>query len=403
MNDFKEGKTVVSQPQPLERVRFEKGDGDGYSERWLQELVSRNPMVLPIKQIEPALTPAFPICMELPLDSGFADVLYATPDGDLIVAETKLFRNPEARRKVIGQVIDYAKDLSRLSYEKLDEAILRAEAPDGTKQHPKCSLYQTVASYPREEELIEEQFIDSVSRNLKRGRFLLLVIGDGIQEGTENLTTFLQQHAGMHFMLGLIELAIFKLPADNTGYLVQPRILAKTKNIERGIVAVENGNVTVKPPVQQKIGSITEEKFYEELGGKFPAIPTRLKAFVGQLESNFRIETDFGKNSMILRWRPDEELVWNFATIRTSGKVWTDVLSVQANTAGLGGLAHKYFEQLVALVPGAYVKEVSNASYVAKGGTYITIDQLLKKENGWMTAIQEFTTAVSDALKRQQP
>ena len=70
----------------LKRIRFEKGRDDHFNERWLQKLVSRYPNVLPIEQIEPALTPAVPICMELPVASGFVDNLYATPDGDLIVA-----------------------------------------------------------------------------------------------------------------------------------------------------------------------------------------------------------------------------------------------------------------------------------------------------------------------------
>src|SRR5271157_1693314 len=110
------GNFTETAAQGLKRIRFEKGGQDGFRERWLQKLVSRYPNVLPIEQIEPALTPAISICMELPLSSGFVDNLYATPDGDLIVGETKLFRNPEARREVVGQVIDYAKDLSALSY-----------------------------------------------------------------------------------------------------------------------------------------------------------------------------------------------------------------------------------------------------------------------------------------------
>jgi len=39
--------------------------------------------------------------------------------------------------------------------------------------------------------------------------------------------------------------------------------------------------------------------------------------------------------------------------------------------------------------------------YVAKGGTYITIDALLAHEDGWLAAIQEFMAAVTDALKDQ--
>jgi hypothetical protein len=394
----------------LKRIRFEKGNTDGYKERWLQKLVSRYPNVLPIEQIEPALTPAIPICMELPLASGFVDNLYATPDGDLIVGETKLFRNPEARREVIGQIIDYAKDLSALSYERLEEAILRAEAPDGSGGHPKVGLYEAVASVVGREEINEERFIDAVSRNLERGRFLLLVIGDGIQVGTENIAAFLQQHAGMHFTLGLVELAIFELPTEMGGYLVQPRILARTKNIDRGIVTIENGRITAMPPPDQNIGSknvtkrttISEEKFYEELAENFPTVVPHLKAFTARLEA-VGIATEFGKTSMILRWHPDETRAWNLGTIATSGKVWTDVLNGQADAVGLLNLSHAYLKRLASLVPGALVKELPKPTtwYVAKGGTCITIDELLAHEDGWLDAIQEVTGAAAEALKYQ--
>jgi len=395
----------------LKRIRFEKGSDDGYKERWLQKLVSRYPNVLPIEQIEPAITDAVSICMERPLASGFVDNLYATPDGDLIVGETKLFRNPEARREVVGQIIDYAKDLSALSYEKLEEAISRAETPDGIGGHPKVGLYEAVASDVGREELNEERFIDAVSRNLERGRFLLLVIGDGIQLGTEHIAAFLQQHAGMHFTLGLVELAIFELPTEVGGYLVQPRILARTKNIDRGIVTIENGRITAKPPLDQTMGSkdvaktttISEEKFYEDLATNLPTVVPRLKAFTTRLEE-IGIAIEFGKDSMILRGsRPDEKRGWNLGTITTSGKVWTELLNGQADAVGLLNLSHAYLKRLASLVPGAHVRETlrPNGWYVAKGKANITIDELLAHEDGWLAAIQEFTAAAADALKDQ--
>ncbi len=85
----------------------------GYSERWLQELVARYPSLLPIDQIEPNLSELVPVCMELPLPTNhYVDNFYVTREGDLVLVEAKLYRNPEARREVIGQVIEYAKDLS---------------------------------------------------------------------------------------------------------------------------------------------------------------------------------------------------------------------------------------------------------------------------------------------------
>lgn len=404
VDNFSEGSA-----RGLKRVRFEKGTDKDYNERWVQLLVSRYPNLLPVEQIEPALTPVVPVCMELPLPSGFVDNLYVTPDGELIVGETKLYRNPEARREVVAQIIDYAKDLSALSYEKLNEAIRKAEAPDGNG-HPTTSLFETVVSFVGGQDLVEERFIDAVSRNLERGRVLLLVIGDGIQQGTENIAAFLQQHAGMHFTFGLVELAVFELPNDMGGYLVQPRVLARTKNIDRGIVSIENGKITARAPAAQtipaaaigKATTISEEKFYEELARTYPAVIPRLKEFTAQLEP-LGVATEFGKGSMILRWRPDEKRAWNVGSITTAGKVWTDVLNAQADSVGLIELSHAYLKRIAAAVPGTYVKEHAKPTswYVAKGSTYVTIDALMAHADAWRAAIQELTTAASKALKDQ--
>jgi hypothetical protein len=393
----------------LKRIPFDKSkDDNGFQERWLQKLVSQYPSVLPIQQIEPALTPAIPVCMELPLKSGCADNLYVTPEGGLIVVETKLFRNPEARREVVGQIIDYAKDLSSLSYQQLEEAILKAEAPDGRGGHPSTGLYGLVASV--DEEICEEQFIDAVSRNLERGRFLLLIIGDGIKEGTENIAAFLQQHAGMHFTLGLVSLAVFEMPCETGGYLVQPRILARTTNIERGIVTIENGRIGVKPSSDEsgssksvaKRTTISEETYYEELAAHFPGVVPQLKAFTERLEE-IGVGVEFSNSSIVFRWRPDEGRSWNLATIPTWGVVWADYLNMAADAVGLINLSHTYLKRLASLVPGAYVKETPKPTgwYVRKGETNVTIDELLAHEDGWLAAMQEFMTAASDALKDQ--
>ena len=43
--------------------------------------------------------------------AGLIDVLYVSPAGLVTIVETKLWRNPEARREVVGQILDYAKEL----------------------------------------------------------------------------------------------------------------------------------------------------------------------------------------------------------------------------------------------------------------------------------------------------
>lgn len=389
--------------QSLKRVRLKTGE---YSERWLQDLIMRHPSLLPIEQIEPAFIPAIPICMELNVPSGRIDNLYATPAGDLIVGETKLFRNPESRREVVGQIIDYAKDLATWTYTELDAAVRRAEPVDGSRP---LGLYAKVASAVGTEGVDEARFIDAVTRNLERGRFLLLIVGDGIQEGTEGITRFLQEHAQLHFTFGLVELSIYELPGDGapSGYLVQPRIIARTFEIDRGTYAIDAGKIVFKPPVAEtgassatpKRTTITEERFYEQLEESSPGAGPGLKAFAARL-GDLKVRVEFGTGSLILRWRPTEDISWNLGSVTTAGKVWTEFLNSQADRAGLLNLSHKYQEQIAASVPGASVKRGTTplSWYVTKGGTYVMIEDLLAHEDAWYAAVVDFTSAASVAL-----
>jgi hypothetical protein len=69
----------------------------------------------------------------------------------------------------------------------------------------------------------EVAFNDALTANLRRGRFLLLIVGDGIREGVEAIAEYLQAHAGLHFSLGLVELPIYVMPDGSK--LVAPAFL----------------------------------------------------------------------------------------------------------------------------------------------------------------------------------
>jgi hypothetical protein len=88
-------------------------------------------------------------------------------------------------------------------------------------------------------EVDEQQFNDALTANLRRGRFLLLIVGDGIREGVEAIAEYLHAHAGLHFSLGMVELPIYVLP--NGDRLVAPRVLARTTIVTRNVVALPDG------------------------------------------------------------------------------------------------------------------------------------------------------------------
>ena len=395
--------------QALTRVHLNAAKPGAYTEGWLQRLIHRAPNLLPVDQIEPALIPLIPVCLELPTSSGYVDNLFVTSDGELVLVECKLWRNPEARREVVGQILDYAKDLASWDYADLETAVQKAARPDaGAGLQSMRRLHDLVASAAVEAGLDEARFIDAVSRNLKRGRFLLLIVGDGIQDGAERLTDFLQQHAGLHFTLALVELAIFELPAG-AGYLVPPRVLARTLNIERGIVTVDETAsiariempVTAADRPKARRTTISEEKFFEELAAEDSELPDRLKAFLAAVEP-LDIQPEYGKASLILRWQPDETHKFNLGYIYPDGRVWTDATNWVAERIGRLDLSHRYIERVADMVEGALVRHGSKPTQwhaAMKSGGPVRLSGLLDKRDEWRSAIEEFIDAATNALK----
>ena len=94
---------------------------------------SAQPQLLPVAEVEPAFGSLISVCVELQTPAGSIDNLYVTETGNLAIVECKLWRNPEARRRVVTQIIDYAHGIATWSYEKLDTAICSGARPDGEK------------------------------------------------------------------------------------------------------------------------------------------------------------------------------------------------------------------------------------------------------------------------------
>ncbi len=77
----------------------------------LQTLIERPPEVLPGGQMEPGADdpPRFALLRrEMPVGGWSLDHLLVDQRGVLTLVETKLAENPEARREVVGQIMEYA-------------------------------------------------------------------------------------------------------------------------------------------------------------------------------------------------------------------------------------------------------------------------------------------------------
>lgn len=158
----------------LRPIAFSAGP-NSVSEADIQALVHQFPGSLPINEIDPMFSGAVSVCTELNTPAGPIDNFLVTASGLPVLVECKLWRNPEARREITGQILDYAKELAKWS-----SADLHREVNRRLKRHDNALLEIVRRVNPAVDEM---EFNDALTTNLRRGRFLLLIVGDGIRGG----------------------------------------------------------------------------------------------------------------------------------------------------------------------------------------------------------------------------
>jgi hypothetical protein len=403
----------------VERVLERASPDDfGKSETWIQELLFKYPGVIPVQEIEPAFQGLIPIARELRTSRGQLDLFFINPSGYITLVETKLWSNPEARRQVVAQIIDYATEVSRWSYIELVSAI--RSASDSNDSDPLTSAAQAVAG----DEFSEADFTDTVSRNLASGKFLLLIVGDGIHEGVESMAEFLQRTPQLGFTLGLVELALFKVGADaEEGLFVQPRVLARTREVIRAIVEVRS-NI---PDVSVKC-AIPETDFEKTAtSGKRPP-PLTLTLFLDELRKNAGAEVavlaektiqeapthgldpEYGGGGVMLKFKFEDEdssESFNFGQITKDGTLKSGRFGQKCVRLKIipTEVWQRYYDALVKLIPGSKRfpwKEKSTdgeMAYVgdAKGG-WPSAEPLLRSREQWFKAIEDTVDRIRPLL-----
>jgi hypothetical protein len=211
----------------VDRLAF--GETSGRNEAWLRDTLLTNPELLPIRDLDPSYGPLIPLCRELRTTAGPIDAAFISPLGRMTLVECKLWRNPEARRKVVAKILDYARVVSRWSYSDLQRGVSIA-----TGRHGNVPFELARERHP---ELQEQQFVDHASAALRQGRFQLVIAGDGIRDDVSAMAELITRNATLAFSFGLVELALYGM--EDGALLVQPRVVARTEIIQRSVLVVQ--------------------------------------------------------------------------------------------------------------------------------------------------------------------
>lgn len=358
----------------LEAISLEKPP---YNEDWLQDLIHAHPNLVPAGEVEACFENIIPILREFPLPSGYLDNFYITPEGYPVLVEVKLWKNQEARRKVVAQILEYAKDFAELTYEDINKEIRKLIKG---RTWGSNSLYEIVAGYVANPPA-ETTFVDRVARNLREGRFLLLILGDGIREEMAALAEYLMHHS-LRYAFGMAEIRLYTLPDGSV--LALPRLLARTQTIERHvtIVTVQGGGIAVTgtaPIVSEKVEktSLSTDEFYELMAKSDPKHVEWLKELLGRL-SDLPIDLQVGSRGESLMLK-----------VPIAGNGQIQLMLVTPTTAQFWGVPNKhwsdpawqklsrdYLERIVALAPGMSVREFNRGLDIKQGDKFTPLTLL---------------------------
>lgn len=394
-------------------------DLDRY-EDWLQELLFRHPALIPVDEIEPAFGPLLPVASELSTASGPLDLLFINPLGHITLIETKLWRNPEKRREVVGQIINYATELSKWSYTELVKAVKLA-----TKSQDRDPLL-TLARGTTADGFDEAAFTDTVSRNLSRGRFLLLIIGDGIHEAVEEMANYLRQSPHLGFTLNLVEMALFReadAPTDN--FFVQPRVLVRTREVTRAIVEIRRGvagvDVNIETPAEpepsvrgERPAPLSETLFLEALANSAGSDCARAaREVMEEALAHGLIVDQKPKHGPMLKYLDDATgksfsfgQIGRDGTFANSGR-----LSEKCVRQGLPAeIWRDYYEAVRTLIPESRIEAVTEkstpgsfAEIVSASGDVPPLEPLLRNRKAWFAAIDAAVERVRCELAKRAP
>ena len=186
-----DGKRVT----PLNKTRFTE-------EGKLQDYLEQYPNLIPLGDIVEGASDLLCIGREVVAGSGSIDLLCTDKDGLLTIIETKLRRNPESRREVVGQIVEYASYVCQWSaddiYRIANGYFLKSnKAPKSYKNRTIDDIMSEIVG----DEFSDEEFRISIGQKLRDGKLRLIIAVDELVEQLRATVTFLNSYSSFDLLL----------------------------------------------------------------------------------------------------------------------------------------------------------------------------------------------------------
>lgn len=351
MNKKNAGPTIVTPDLETRILDRMKRNHDAFDEAYLQNLLAKNePEFLPVSEIRRDVGSLLFIGQEVRVNCGKIDNLYLSTGGYPVIVETKLWRNPQARREVLSQTLDYIKDVTEKKFSWFEQ--------EWKQRNPNVSMLDKLTDIAGDD--LDNDYTDRVNRALSRGDIIAIIVGDGIEQRLRELVThffgFSSEYKGHHlrYSLALVELACYPLgKQESDGLLIVPRIIQDVEPVQRAYVRVDfaegvesqvkiTSQVLVeeahKTPRTTSRPTLDEEDFLRAVE-KSAGQPCRdkLKDFYADLITTFELEPDFKSTTLMIKIpHPDDEgSSTSVLGIDTEGRIYNAIHFMRVRLWGI--------------------------------------------------------------------
>ena len=198
----------------------------------LQQLIADHPTLLAGEQITPdAPRRWLLIRREMGIADGAesadrwsVDHLLLDQDARPTLVEVKLGGNSEIRRRVVGQMLDYAANATRVWTGRLLRERFEVEAGDEVAGRELLAARLGIEDEPNDEADAYETFWERVDVNLRADRIRLLFVADRIPDELAHVVEFLNRHMAQIEVLA-VEVKAFR--GEGVRALV-PRVIGRS-------------------------------------------------------------------------------------------------------------------------------------------------------------------------------
>lgn len=190
--------------------KWEKvGEQKFTNEAVLQDILYKSPEIIPLEKLGGNIKEPKVFVKEAGLaGSGSADLIGIDESGGITIIECKLATNADIRRKVIGQLLEYAAYLWQKTFEEFDEICSRAEK--WGNKHLLDILREKMGVIG--EPWSDEEFRQKISQTLTNGDFRLIIAVDTLSDELRRIVEFVNSRGENAATIHVLEMRQYETP-----------------------------------------------------------------------------------------------------------------------------------------------------------------------------------------------